>query len=227
MLIDTGIGMSDIADPHGRIGTDAIEAAGFRFIPAVTAVAQLRSQGLEADAVTDIVLTHCDPDHVGGLSDFPSATVHLSAEEKANLDSGNPRYSLRQFSHDPRWRLYPKDDSEFFGLPARVVQTALDVEIRLVPLFGHTLGHCGVAVGDNGQWTFHIGDAYYLREELSNTQHPVDGLAAQRADDDATRRYSLALLRSFREQTRSDVMMCGYHDTGELPETVPSFDSVR
>jgi len=31
-----------------------------------------------AASVTDVVLTHADPDHVGGLADLPHARVHLS-----------------------------------------------------------------------------------------------------------------------------------------------------
>ena len=37
----------------------------------------------KALAPKDIVLTHGDPDHAGGLADFPTAAVHLSAEEHA------------------------------------------------------------------------------------------------------------------------------------------------
>jgi len=87
-------------------------------------------------------------------------------------------------------------------------------------------GKCDTRFTKTLQWTFHIGDAYYLRDELTTTQHPVDQLAALRADDDATRRDSLALLRSLGEEARSDVTICGYHDTGELPANVPSFKGV-
>jgi hypothetical protein len=29
----------------------------------------------------------------------------------------------------------------------------------LVPLFGHTRGHCGVAIRNGSGWLFHVGDA--------------------------------------------------------------------
>lgn len=220
-LIEAGIGTHDIADPEGRIGKAAIDAAGFQFLPAVTALAQLESRSLNANSITDIVLTHGDPDHAGGLSDFPAAQVHLSAEEKENIDSGNPRYSPSQFQHRPQWVTYSKCDATFFGLPARRVQTALDVEILLVPLFGHTLGHCGVAVRDGDQWILHVGDAYYLREELVNSNHPVDQLATMRADNDAQRRHSLETLRCLHRDHQNSITMFGYHDTQELPANIP------
>jgi glyoxylase-like metal-dependent hydrolase (beta-lactamase superfamily II) len=220
-LIDTGIGMHDIADPEGRIGAEAIRGAGFQFIPSVTAVAQLQLRGIHAAAVSDIVLTHCDPDHAGGLADFPEAVVHVSFEERVALDAADPRYSPAQFAHGVKWRTYATDDADFFGLAARRVATVFDAEILLVPLFGHTAGHCGVAVRSQEHWTLHVGDAYYLRDELGNPQHPVDQLAAFRAHDDSLRRASLERIRVLLRRDGSNVTICGYHDTSELPVSVP------
>lgn len=42
----------------------------------------------------------------------------------------------------------------------------LPPEILLVPLFGHTLGHCGVAVQDAQGWMLHAGDAYFDPREV-------------------------------------------------------------
>lgn len=221
VLVDTGIGMQDVADPQQRIGTAAIEAAGFKFLPDVTAIRQLQSRGIAASAVTDIVLTHCDSDHVGGLADFPNARVHVASEEKQNLDSGNPRYSPQQFSHGPKWQTYAENDDEVLGLPSRQLQMSADLEIHLVPLFGHTNGHCGVAVRDQDSWVLHVGDAYYLRAELTNDQHPVSELARLRADNDQLRRQSLDKLRRLTARTDVKLTYFGYHDITELPGTIP------
>lgn len=226
ILIDTGIGIHDIAEPERRIGTDAIDAAGFKFLPHVTAIRQLEARGIDSRYVTDIVLTHCDSDHVGGLADFPEARVHVAREEKDNLDSGNPRYTPQQFSHGPRWQTYATDDIETFGLPSRKVATAAEADIRLVPLFGHTLGHCGVAVHNAGQWILHVGDAYYLRDELTNDHHPVSELATARADDDKLRKKSLETLRRITKLNATDLTYFGYHDIQELPEGIPALDDL-
>lgn len=224
VLVDTGIGMHDIADPGTRIGFDAIEAAGFRFLPDVTAIRQLALMNFSPKDVTDIVLTHCDPDHAGGLSDFPHARVHISAEEKRNLESGNPRYSLSQFSHAPNWVTYETDDSDLFGSPSRRLRLASDVEIRLVPLFGHTNGHCGVAIFEKGEWLLHVGDAYYLRDELTTDKHPIDELARMRADDNARRLESLNELRRLTARGVFALTHFGYHDSHELPNDIPRLE---
>lgn len=225
LLVDTGIGCHDIANPVERIGQEAIDAAGFRFIESVTALRQIEKMGLTADNVTDIVLTHCDPDHVGGLSDFPNAKIHVSMDEKANLDSKNPRYRLAQFTHGPKWTLYGQNDSTILGFQSRRLRTELNVEVHIVPLFGHTLGHCGVVVEDGGTSTFHVGDAYYLRAELDDLNHPVDALATLRADDDVQRRNSLAMLRELHGRRDDSIVILGYHDTSELPVSAASMDA--
>lgn len=226
VLIDTGIGTHDIANPVERVGAEAIEAAGFQFLPAMTALHQIEQRGFSADDVTDIVLTHCDPDHVGGLADFPEAFVHVAAEEKQNLVSDNPRYQAAQFAHRPKWVTYEANDADWFGLPSRCVDTALNDDIRLIPLFGHTLGHCGVAVQTEGHWCLHVGDAYYLRGELDDPEHPVSELAEFRADDNALRLESLETLKALFARTADELSYTGYHDVTELPETIPGFDQI-
>ncbi|QDT64111.1 MBL fold metallo-hydrolase [Calycomorphotria hydatis] len=222
LLVDTGIGMQDIASPVERIGRAAIDAAGFQFLPEVTAIKQIEAHDYQANDVTDIVLTHVDHDHVGGLADFPHATVHLSLEELNNLESGNPRYGQAQFSHGPKWQTYDASQQEdWFDLPSRPVATALDIDIRLVPLFGHTLGQCGVAIRTESGWMLHVGDTYYLRGELSDSNHPVSKLAEVRADDNEQRLASLDLLRNLIRH--EEITCCGYHDVTELPESVPTF----
>jgi glyoxylase-like metal-dependent hydrolase (beta-lactamase superfamily II) len=227
VMVDPGIGMQDVYRPVERVGLQAIEAAGFQFLPQVTAVRQLESLGIAAADVTDIVLTHADPDHAGGLADFPHARVHLSIEEKENLGSGNPRYREAQFSHGPKWATYAENDCETLGLASRRVDTVGDIDIRLVPLFGHTLGHCGVAVRDGDAWVLHVGDAYYLRGELANEAHPIGALATMRADDNDQRLASLAVLRQVTKEHAGTLTYFGYHDVSELPAGIPMIDEVR
>lgn len=223
VLVDTGIGLHDVARPDERIGRAVIEAAGFQFHEHLTAARQIERLGFRPTDVTDIVLTHGDPDHAGGLADFPGAAVHVSEEELARVRGGHARYAPAQFAHGPRWVPHPPGAGRWFGLEARPVPLAPGLDVLLVPLFGHTLGHCGAAVRVGGRWLLHGGDAYYLRAELAADGHPVSALAAARADDDALRRRSLLELRRVARDHGAEVEPFGYHDFTEFaPETDPA-----
>ncbi len=216
-LIDTGIGLQDVAHPLERIGPPAIDGAGFQFHEQLTAARQLERLGFRAADLTNIVLTHGDPDHAGGLADFPAAAVHVSAEEHTRLGSSHLRYSAAQFSHGPHFVTHPRSAVRWLGAEARPLPPLAGAEAFLVPLFGHTLGHCGVAVRNGDRWLLHVGDAYYLRVELWTDDHPVSTLAAMAADDDAMRRESLAVLRRIARDHGAEVELFGYHDFTEFP----------
>ncbi|WP_397570591.1 MBL fold metallo-hydrolase [Schlesneria sp. T3-172] len=216
-LVDTGIGLLDVQSPLERLGQPLIEMAGFQFNEHDTAVRRIERFGFSPNDVRHIILTHCDPDHAGGLADFPHATVHLAEEELANVQSGSLRYVPTQFAHSPRWQPVSQSQHDWLGLSARSVPLGFSSEVLLVPLFGHTAGHCGVAIRQDKQWMLHAGDAYYLRAELTTDDHPVSALAAARADDDHSRRVSLGHLRRLNNELSDVVQIIGYHDLTELP----------
>lgn len=105
-LVDTGIGLLDVQKPVERLGQQLIDMAGFQFNEHDTAVRRIEQLGFSPDDVHHIVMTHCDPDHAGGLADFPNAQVHLAEEELSYALSGHWRYIPRQFEHKPHWQTY-------------------------------------------------------------------------------------------------------------------------
>jgi glyoxylase-like metal-dependent hydrolase (beta-lactamase superfamily II) len=131
--------------------------------------------------------------------------------------SGHWRYVLGQFAHGPLWKTYGPSTRLWYGLEARPVEWRFDAEVLLIPLFGHTLGHCGVAVQQGKRWLFHAGDAYYLRVELNQDDHPVSQFAAARANDNPQRRASLERLRRLVRDHADEIDVFGYHDITELP----------
>ncbi|MCC6459439.1 MAG: MBL fold metallo-hydrolase [Saprospiraceae bacterium] len=215
LLIDTGIGLLDTLNPAERIGQALVDLVGYRFAEAQTAVRQLVQLGLDPSQVTDCIISHLDNDHIGGLVDFPQAIVHVSQEELDNFTAGNPRYLKTPLSHHPPMQVYSKSDFTWFGLEARKVQTGAQTDIFLIPLFGHTLGHCGVALHVNDTWWFYIADAYYMRIELEDTHHPVNELAAMRADDNTARLATLEQIRNF-VTAHPEIKVFGYHDMEEF-----------
>ncbi len=217
-LVDTGIGLLDVRNPVERLGQQLIDMAGFQFHEHDTAVRRIEQLSLSPSDVRHIILTHADPDHAGGLAVFPHATVHIAQEELANLSSGNARYIPNHFSHSPRWETHAPTEREWFGLPARPLDLGFSAEVLLIPLFGHTHGHCGVAIRNKDRWLLHVGDAYYLRAELTDENHPVSTLATLRADNDPLRQSTLQKLRRLSLNHADQITLVGYHDITEFTD---------
>jgi glyoxylase-like metal-dependent hydrolase (beta-lactamase superfamily II) len=215
VLIDTGIGLLDTLDPIGRIGQELVNLVGYRFDEGQTAVRQIENLGLDPKNVTDCVISHLDNDHIGGLADFPEAIVHVGSEEFENFNSGNPRYLKTPLEHNPRIITYKKLGLNWFGFEARKVDINTKTDIFLVPLLGHTLGHCGVAIKVNNEWLFYVADAYYLRLELNDSDHPVNELAKMRADNNELRITTVDKIRKLIEH-HPEIKVFGYHDIEEF-----------
>ena len=83
-------------------GQQLIDMAGFQCHEYDTAVRRLEQLGSSTDDVRQILMTHCDPDHAGGLADFPNAKVHMAEEELVHCLSGHWRYISGHFEdyHD-------------------------------------------------------------------------------------------------------------------------------
>lgn len=214
LLVDTGIGLLDSLYPNERIGKELVEMVGYQFEEKQTIIRQIENLGLNPAQVTDCIISHLDNDHIGGIADFPQATVHLSAEELQSYHAGNPRYLTLPLAHQPTIKTYKATGQTWFGLEARKID--IETEAYLIPLFGHTLGHCGVALkkADN-TWLFYIADAYYLRDELSNPNHPVHALAQARAEDNQARIASLTKVKNIIEN-HPEIEVFGYHDINEF-----------
>lgn len=170
VLVDTGFGVEDMRNPR-RLGRDNL-VLNLRPDESQTALYQLRRMGYDPRDVSDIVCTHLDRDHAGGLADFPHARVHVSAAERdAALHPRDARererYRRCHFAHGPKWVAYEDTAGEkWFGMDCVRELCGLPSEILLLALPGHTRGHCGVAVDTGDGWLLHCGDAYYIQEEL-------------------------------------------------------------
>ncbi|TVZ26067.1 glyoxylase-like metal-dependent hydrolase (beta-lactamase superfamily II) [Gillisia sp. Hel_I_86] len=217
VLVDCGIGLSEAQNPEEKLGKELVDAVGFQLDPEITAIKQIQKLGFNPSKVTDCICSHLDPDHIGGLTDFPNARVHVSKEEYVAFKEGNERYLPYQLEHNPKIKLYEDNDGEWFGLPSRKIDLNFETEMYLIPLFGHTLGHCGIAFQkDDDKWVFYVGDAYYLKAEINEINHPIDELASIRAVDNNLRKESLNKVRTVVKKYADKIEYFGYHDPTEL-----------
>ena len=219
VLVDTGLGRTDVERPLERLGRMFVTVLRPKLSLDETALSQIERLGFSAGDVKHIVPTHMDLDHVGGLSDFPDAEVHVfSTELRAALDRTTLherfRYRPAQWSHSPRWRELHEGGDTWMGL--RSIR-AIGDEILLVPLIGHSRGHVGVAVRDGDGWLLHAGDAYFHHREMDANPAcpPALRLFQSRvAFDDRARLENQERLRELAR--RSDIRVFSAHDAVEL-----------
>jgi len=170
VLIDTGFGLDDMRNTR-QLG--AIFDTLFRpqARESETAIEQVRALGFAPEDIRHVVATHLDVDHAGGLPDFPDAHVHVLARElQAALNPSwreRERYVAVHWAHGPKWVEHGAEGDDWFGFQSVRALPGVDPEIVLVPLFGHTRGHTGVAVKQGDRWLLHCGDAFFHRGELA------------------------------------------------------------
>lgn len=135
VLVDTGFPPDYVADPAAAARRDALD--DFGHVVSLTVenlpATQLARAGLRPADVTELLVTHGDIDHVGGLHDFPHANLVVSRREWA---AGPPRYNGNvrplQWPDQPT-RLVDADEELLPG-----------VTLLLTP--GHSPGHMSLLV---------------------------------------------------------------------------------
>lgn len=172
VLVDTGYGLRDVRQPRSRISPLMLGLMNIQLREERTALRQIEALGYGVRDVRHILVTHLDFDHAGGLTDFPQAEVHLTADElgAAKRGDGGPttalRYRLAQFGEVDHWRVCEPGGETWFGFDAVRALPRLTEDILLVPLRGHTRGHAGFAVRSSRGWLLHAGDAYFHEDEM-------------------------------------------------------------
>jgi glyoxylase-like metal-dependent hydrolase (beta-lactamase superfamily II) len=228
VLVDTGFGVADTQNPR-QLGREFTAIVRPRAEAAETAVSQIRALGFEPNDVREIVTTHLDLDHSGGLPDFREANVHLLGRElEAAMTPGwreRTRYLAVHWAHDPRWVQHDSDGDEWFGFESVRILPSSDAEILLIPLLGHTLGHTGVAIRQGGRWLLHCGDAFFHFGEVQTPARCPAGLRAfQVLDqlDGPARRQNRERLRELAQRHADGVELICSHDPSMFDRYQPA-----
>ncbi|MDO4549698.1 MAG: MBL fold metallo-hydrolase [Planctomycetia bacterium] len=125
VMIDTGFG-----SPKGKL------------------IAELKKAKIAPESISDILITHIHPDHVGGLPEFPAAKIYIAKTEYETWQKDDSRRYLEKY--------IPKEENLIlFAYAADVVPG-----IQAIKCAGHTPGHT----------VFRMGKRYFVGDIL----HAVD-----------------------------------------------------
>lgn len=219
-LVDTGIGLGDIADAS-RLGPRWVRQTRPRLDPAETALHQVRALGYSPDDVRHLLLTHLDRDHAGGIPDFPKARVHVHRREydmavARRVVAPAGRYIAAQWAHGPDWAFYGEGGDDWFGFKGVRALGDREPDILMIPLHGHTPGHCGIAVRGANGWLLHAGDSYFFHGQIETPPVRVPlmlGFFQRKADIDRTARIAnQERLRQLNASHRAEVTIFNSHD---------------
>jgi glyoxylase-like metal-dependent hydrolase (beta-lactamase superfamily II) len=225
VLVDTGFGLRDVANPRSRISRFFLTLVSPDLREEMTAIRQIQRLGFDPRDVRHIVLSHLDFDHAGGLDDFPHATVHLmrmerdyAFEQRTWMD--RQRFRPQQWSTSGNWRVYLADVGETWHGFERVQRLdGLPPDLLIIPLRGHTFGHVGVAVdSDRHGWLFNAADAYFYHAEMHRKAHCTPGLRFYQwmlEKDRTARLQNQARLRELALSNSAVTVFCS-HDVAEF-----------
>jgi glyoxylase-like metal-dependent hydrolase (beta-lactamase superfamily II) len=234
VLVDTGFGLGDIRNP-ARLSRLFRIANRVQLREEDTARRQIEASGFAAGDVRHIIVTHLDFDHAGGIEDFPQATVHvldaeLAAATKREGTLDRRRYRPAQWDGPISWQPYAADGERWFGFRCVRDLVGLPPDILIVPLAGHTLGHCGVAVRTADGWLLHAGDAYFFRGEMDLDKYRCTPMLRYyqhiMATDNAARLNNQARLVQLKQRHGRTVRLFCAHDAKELEMFAPPAPAV-
>ena len=224
VLVDTGLGVADL-EGRGLRHRARLRLFGAALDPDQPAARQLVRLGHRPEDVRHVVLTHLDFDHAGGLADFPHADVHVLVDEydaamARRTVTERSRYRPITWAHHPRWVLHRPDGERWFGFERVRQLQGLPPELLLIPLRGHSRGHCGVAVETPSGWLLHAGDAYFAHAEVHGEGPSCPGglraMQAITSTDDVGRLRNQARLRALVAERAGEVRVFSSHDGSEL-----------
>ena len=210
-LIDTGLHPSIASEPTANLGRLAASFTDPTMGPGEDVASQLRTRGVEAGEIRQVVLTHLHVDHASAISEFPDAVFVVARDEWEDATTGLLpilRYYRRQqfdYAFDFRTVDYSSDAINSFSTFGRSFDLFGDGSVVLVSTPGHSAGHQSVVLRLADRPMVVAGDAIFLEGQLE----PGASLAARTRDRHNYER-SIREMQLFRREHPSAVITPGH-----------------
>ena len=217
ILVDTGLGLADVKN-HERFKSNFMfnQLAKPKLDPDETAFIQVTKLGFNPRDVKHIIATHFDSDHIGGLSDFPEATIHLSkvewdAAQNPQTSREKARYSRLRWEQNQKVKTYEAVGDHWHGFKKVQNLNGPDKSIQLVSLPGHTKGHVGVLIEGQSD-LFFAGDAFLLETQLTQDKTPLPLMLYHKLvhEDQALAEKTLKDLRVLHQEKPEIEIFCSH-----------------
>ena len=212
-LVDTGLGVEDVRK-HERLKTNFAfnQFAKPKLDILETAFMQIIHRGFNPRDVRNIIVSHFDADHIGGIADFPEATIHVMKKEWYAAQRPEPIWRKRY--HEILWKenkkieTYSPQGDLWHGLSRVQNLKGIDPSIHLVSLPGHTQGHAGVLIEDK---LFFVGDSFLQETQLDgHTPLPIKIYNSAIHDDPKTAEKTLQTLRDLHHESPELEIFCSH-----------------
>jgi glyoxylase-like metal-dependent hydrolase (beta-lactamase superfamily II) len=147
-------------------------------------VVQLQQQGIAADEVRQIFISHFHADHIAGLRDFPRASFYCSRPAYAAIRNlGRFRgvskgYLAGLLPDDFEARCVFIEDCQSIGIDSRLQPFRQgydlfgDASLIAIALPGHAIGQFGLLLESNARSRFLIGDAAWTENAYVDDRKP-------------------------------------------------------
>ena len=129
------------------------------------------------------------------------------------------RYAKVQWAHGPKWATHEVTGERWMGFESVRPLEGVDVDVAMVPLVGHSIGHTGIAVKEGDGWKLHCGDAYFHHTEVATPPSCPAGLRLFQnivGTDRRTRLQNQERLRDLAAKHADEVRLFCSHSHVEL-----------